>query len=549
MALDPRRMNRPALPKLNFSFSRPDMADKLLILVSARQVSAAHWRHGRFTGCDVFPCSDEGLAAFKRYLADIGRQWPVHMLVDAVEEDYRFESLPHSFGRDRRDMVNRKLRQHYRNTPYISAQQRGRDSDKRRDDRYLFCALTNPELITAWAQAVIDRGLPMAGIYLLPTVSQELVARLELKQTNLLLVSVNSSGLRLTFLREQTLRISRLARIDSTTAQAIKSYAEEISNTRLYLHTLRVMTLDEQLSVLIVDSNDTLAELPAVIAHGNPNIECRHLGRAEIVARLGISAPALDSSADALHLHLLGSRAPDSNLAPDNVTFGYLRHRMRHGIHALTGVTALVMAMACAYNWYRIFEINLEIKYDSESAARQTAARQIAELRAQYLEATRQYPAAPTGGDNLKRAVEISQRIGVAVRSPETMMNIVSQALERSPAITVKSFGWKYGATNIEPGGKAAEPGFMAAAGGARRQSGLVDGEVRPFRGDHRAAIDTINRFANLLSQQPAVAEVKVIKLPLNISPGSALSGNTTDSGGPAGTAEFKLLLVFKPTL
>ena len=71
----------------------------------------------------------------------------------------------------------------------------------------------------------------------------------------------------------------------------------------------------------------------------------------------------------------------------------------------------------------------------------------------------------------------------------------------------------------------------------------------RPFRGDHRAAIETINGFANLLSQQPEVAEVRITKLPLNISPAAALSGNTTESGGTAGTAEFKLLLVFKPTL
>ncbi len=543
-------MNPPALPKFKFSLSRPDTADKLLISVSARQVSAAHWRNGRFAGCDMFTYSDDGLVAFKIYLADFGRQLPVHMLVDVVEEDYRFESLPHCSGRDRSNMVNRKLKQHYRNTPYSSAQLRGRETGNRRDDRYLFCALTNPELIAAWVQAVIELGMPMAGIYLLPTVSQGLVERLQIQQTNLLVVSINSSGLRLTFLREQTLRISRLARIDATTPQALKSYAEEISNTRLYLHALRVMTLDEPLAVLIIDTDDTLAELAEIIARDNPNIECRRLARAEIVARLDIAAPTLDSSADALFLHLLGSRAPDSNLAPANVTFGYRRQKLRRGIYAATVVIACIIAVTGAYDWYRIFDINLEMKSDSETAARQTAARQIAELQAQYRESTRQYPVAPTTGENLRRAVEISQKIGATTRSPETMMTLVSRVLAHHPAIAVKNFGWKYGATNIESGGgKSAEPGFAAPAAGTRRQSGLIEGDVRPFRGDHRAAIEAINGFANLLSQQPEVAEVKVIKLPLNISPTSVLSGNTTDSDGPAGTAEFKLLLVFKPTL
>jgi len=40
----------------------------------------------------MFTYSDEGLAAFKSYLAEIRKSLPVHMLVDAVEEDYRFEA-------------------------------------------------------------------------------------------------------------------------------------------------------------------------------------------------------------------------------------------------------------------------------------------------------------------------------------------------------------------------------------------------------------------------------------------------------------------------
>jgi hypothetical protein len=468
------------------------------------------------------------------------------MMVDAVEEDYRFESLPHSFGSERSEMVNRKLKQHYRNSPYCSALLQGRDTGKRRDDRYLFCALTNPELITAWMQAVIERELPLAGIYLLPTVSQGLVEKLGLKQTNLLLVSTNSSGLRLTFFRDQKLRISRLARIDSTGSQALKSYADEISNTRLYLHALRIMTLDEQLSVLIVDSDDSLTGLPDVVARDNPSIECRCLGQREIVARLGISAPALESSADALYLHLLGLRSPDSNLAPATVTFGYRRHQARRGIHALAGVIAFATAAWCVSSWYQIFDTKLNTRSDIEIAARQTA-----QLQKQYLEATRLFPAAPTSAENLKRTVEISQKIGVTTRSPETLMTIVSQALEHNPAILLKSFGWKYGRTDIEqdPGKSTrsvSDPGIPGPAGGARRQSGLIEGEVRPFSGDYRAAIEIINRFADTLSRQPEVAEVRVIKLPLNISSGLTLSGNTTDSREQTGKAEFKLLLVLK---
>ncbi|NBR29168.1 MAG: hypothetical protein EBT83_12270, partial [Betaproteobacteria bacterium] len=181
------------------------MADSLLICISAAQVSAAHWSGSRFAACTVFENDDSGIVAFKEYLQR-SKRIPVKIIVDAVEEDYRFESLPHSFGSDRTEMLNRKLKQHYRNTPYYSARSQGRDAGKRRDDRYLFCALTNPELINNWLKAVQEREMPVVGIYLLPTVSAGLLDKLSLKQPNLLLVSLHKAGMRLTYFRDQKLR-------------------------------------------------------------------------------------------------------------------------------------------------------------------------------------------------------------------------------------------------------------------------------------------------------------------------------------------------------
>ena len=100
-------------------------------------------------------------------------------MVDAVEEDYRFETLPHASASDRAEMVARKLKQHYRNTPYMAAWLLGRETDKRRDDRYLFSALTNPDLIADWLQPVAARELPIARDYLLPMVSAAWLEKLE----------------------------------------------------------------------------------------------------------------------------------------------------------------------------------------------------------------------------------------------------------------------------------------------------------------------------------------------------------------------------------
>ena len=526
------------------------MADKLLIGISAQGATVAHWRGSRISECREFLDDPAGQAGFKDYLAQFSNV-PVHILADAVEEDYRFETLPHAYGSDRADMVGRKLKQHYRNTPYVAAWLLGRDSDKRRDDRYLFSALTNGELINDWVQVVTARGLPVAGIYLLPMVSAALLDRIDTRATNLLLVAQHANGLRLTFFRDRQFRLSRLTRGDSGRAEnRARYFGEEVSNTRLYLHALRTMTLDEQLTVLLVDRTDELAEVAAGVTRDNPSLECVRLGRQELTTRLNLPGPLLDASPYAIYLQLLGMKEPPSNLAPANVTEGYKRYQARRAVYAGCGALAAAAAVWAGIN----FGQAMSLRGDSEDAARQTAL-----LASQYAEVTRQFPQAPASAENLKKAVEIAQKLRESVHTPQRMMTIVSKAIEASPTIVLKAFEWKYGATEVDAPGPMARPGaapeaspaVVPAVGSAplRKESALIEGEVRPFRGDYRSAIVTINSLASQLSGDPGVADVRVVKLPLNVNPSLSLSGNTLDNAEQTATAtaEFKLLVVLKP--
>ena len=523
------------------------MADKLLIGISAQGAAVARWRGSRITECHEFGDDPAGQAGFKEHLAQFSNI-PVHIIVDAVEEDYRFETLPHASGGDRSDMVGRKLKQHYRNTPYVAASLLGRDIDKRRDDRYLFSALTNPDLINDWLQEVVAAGLPVAGIFLLPMVSAALLDKVETKATNMLLVAQHANGLRLTFFRDRQFRLSRLTRGDSGRAENRSRYfAEEISNTRLYLHALRTMTLDEQLTVLLIDRTDELAEVADGVARDNPSLVCVRLGRQELSSHLGVPPPLLEASPFATYLQLLGMKEPSSNLAPANVTVGYKRYQARRAIYAGCGVIAAAAAVWAGINASQM----MSLRGETEDAARETAL-----LASQYTEATRQFPQAPTSAENLKKTVEIAQKLRDSVHTPQRMLGIVSRAIETSPTVVIKEFGWKFGATEFEAQGAgartaAADTAPAGASGPAltRKESALIEGEIRPFRGDYRSAIVTINALAGRIAGDRDVAEVRVVKLPLNVSPALSLSGNTVDNPEQtaAATAEFRLLIVLKP--
>ena len=519
------------------------MADKLLICITAEQATLTVSHNGRLGPCRAFHNDDRGTEAFDHYLAAL-RSMPVLVMVDVVEEDYRFEMLPHATGRDRSELLNRRLRQLYRNTAFCSHLAQGRDEGKRRDDQYLFFALTNPDLVNGWLAIIRAHSLPVVGVFLLPIVAQALAQKVAPAITNLLLVSRHRSGIRLTFFREGKLRISRLTRVDSDDPGRA-TYAEEIANTRLYLHALRVMTLDEQMNVLILDRDGGLAGLEQSVAREVSNVQATLFNVADIVATTGAPEAVVRDAPDALFLHYLGLHPPIGNLAPESVTEQYQLLQLRRSLYATAGIVALVSVAWGGMNAYQIYDLH---------AQQILAANQTADYQRRYQEVTRGFPAIPTSTDNLVLAVQTAERLKTATRNPEPAMISVSRALEQYPHVSLKSFGWKYAVRDFDaesaaPRPDAAQPPAPVPVPGvqsSRRQTAYIDAEIRPFNGDYRNALDEINGFVETLKQAPMVADVKVVTLPLNVSPTTALTGSTADTNPRATSAPFRLHVRFK---
>jgi hypothetical protein len=114
--------------------------------------------------------------------------------------------------------------------------------------------------------------------------------------------------------------------------------------------------------------------------------------------------------------------------------------------------------------------------------------------------------------------------------------------------VLLQELSWSYGPRDVTAGNAPAAANSATPDGVANLiQNGTLAGEIRPFQGDYRAAIDTINALAKRLTSDPAVAEVRVVKYPLNVSPGLALSGNTRDAAEQSGVADFKITVTLKP--
>lgn len=522
------------------------MADKLLIAVSAEQATVSVSRNGKLAPCEVFRADAQGVEAFDAFLAGL-RRMPVHVLLDVVEEDYRFEMLPHASGRDRAELLARRLRQLYRNTQYCGAIQQGRDTGKRRDDQFLFFALLNPDLLETWLATIRSHELPVAGVYLLPVVAEQMARKLAPDTTNVLLVARHPSGLRLSFFRDGKLRVSRLTQVEGADgAGRIAAYTEEIANTRLYLHALRVMTLDEQLAVIALDRDAELAGLEQSVTREISNAQASIIDAGEIARRTGVPAAVMADQPEATYLHILGLQPPRGNLAPEPVTEQFQIFQLRRALYATAAVSTAVSIAWLGLNAYQIYDLRSQ---------RVEAAAQTVEYQRRYQEVTRQFPEAPTSADNLILAVQVAEKLRTSRQTPEAAMAVLGRVLEQYPNVRLKTLGWRYGTRDFDADGGVqrradvpAPPGVPALpARSNRRQSAFIEGEIHPFGGDYRAALDAISAFADGLRKEPAIADVRIVALPLNVSPTMALSGSTSEAVERATNAPFRLNVAFKP--
>jgi len=510
------------------------MATKILVSLSARKACFALFERGGLTGFTAYDNDDRALRAFGELIARHADA-PVYLMVDTVEEEYRTELMPHVWGGARREMSKRKLAQLFRTVPYRAAWLQGRDTEagKRRDDVYLFLALNSGDLLRPYLEYIHARRAPLAGIYLLPQVTQALASRLKCDTAGVLLVSRQQGGLRQSFFLQGRLRISRLTPLDPLGEPATaESYAAEVEKSRLFLYNSRLLPRETRLTVLILDADEGLAQVSNLLSQ-DATFHCQRLGFEQLRAALSLGPTDLPRDPEALHLFLLGKYPPQASLAEPRLTGDFTSHQLRAGLYVASAAIAVSALMWSGYNLYRGY---------ANQAATQSAIADTARYRIQYAEAAKQFPATPVAAEHLRQAVEVADQIKTFRRTPEPYMQLLAAVLSEFPQIELNRLDWRYASTGATPQSSAVD-----ISPSAWQQRGELEAEIRPFNGDYRAALLLIERFAARLRAQPNVADVAIVKLPLNLDPASTLSGSTQDSAdAQPGAAQFKLGIVIR---
>jgi|GEM_PF-463121 len=559
------------------------MPDKLLLFLGSEKLYAYPWRAGVLGEGRAFASDAAGREAFARLLQQY-RKARCYLLVDVVEEDFRFEAVPHVGGSEHRAMISRKLEQYYRSTPFRSAKIQYREAEGRRDDVTLFSALTNPATLTPWLEQMRAQQSLLAGIYSAPMLSAQLVAApakiggiggssgggKPAYPYVLLLTWQQNSGLRAIYFRNGHIVFSRLTRLADAEG-LVEGIWSDLGRTYKYLESLSLLPLEMPLEIhIICDARDR--ERMAVGLENSERISYHFDAPAAVAARIGLdvkNAQAWQSSdATPLLLHLLGSRAPPSHYASAEHTRHFTLWKVRRALYLASGASLLFAAVwSASYLWQAA-----TFKSDHTALENQRTA-----LEAQYRNVAATFPKIPVAAGKMRQAVSAVNGLAAASPAPETFLPKIGAVLAKFPEVQMNKLSWSATKTpeNVSAplGGQAApatgEPtnatnvaaNATAGAEGAAAyyQVIFLDGAITPLAAPRNVPDGAPNsaRLSTRISLRDTIAtfdrlqqafveagfKVTLLAAPVNLGANTVLSGDAgaTQTAGGA----FALKLVF----
>lgn len=485
---------------------------RIVLCISAIEATAANWSTGKLRAVQRFDASDDGLNAFRAWLAPYrGRQaW---ITVDTVDEEYRLETVPHVPARQRAEMLERKLQQLYRSSRYRAGRAVRSVRDKRREDLCLLAAYADERIITPWCDELESAGLLIAALHPVPLLLAEALQRTGAIHDPVLLLMRWSGGIRQTVVSGA---IPVLTRVTSITHEARLApiATDEIRGTREYLSALGVLPVEQTLTVHVLDSTIGLIDDPAQALF-------RVVPLPAALARSIVSAASEAPSGTHLQLGLLARYRCRINLAPPA-----LRAQVRRrGIARLAIAGCLCIGLCCAI----VAAVHV---IDAVGTARQRSALG-ASIRGSAPAATAARKGDTAPAPDLDRALrQVNAEDGPAFAARRVYL-AVSRALDAYPQLRLQSLRWEQ--RPVQPDSPVPASALVAVA-----RTTLQAGN------DPRDAARTMQAFATAIAGAPDVERARLSSTPQGYDAAGTLRGQFPTTHTDHTALEFETTVQFK---
>jgi hypothetical protein len=479
----------------------------------------------------------------------------VGIIIDVLEEEHSRERIVRLGQRDQRALLERKLARAFPRTEFAMATVQGRAADGAQGHDALFSALTKPDHLRTLVEQLTAAKLPLTGVYSPALLSLPVVEKLQSKagkhSAAALLVTRDIGGrLRLAFFRNRRLISSRLLR---------KSLSARPGDTSRLLRQLEESVRYFDPSFIISATNPVdvwLLGEPGAAAHdvtdaggGHEGFHLHAVGLDSATAALGIKADLQPGQADLLFIEILHRYTPVAGYLPAAGRRYFQLEQIRRYAQAacmLLGTTALV---AGTWNGLSLLDTRLQTRDVSNSLNTVSAG----------VHTHSEYQNDNTGVDPLQmhQVVTAWQALAANRVEPRDILTLLGRAVDQQPRLQIKAIAWsQLAATNpdVDPAAEegSEEPAEMDAAdamdmemSAAGRIRITVSGHIEPFDSDYPLAFAELERFMASLRADPRITSVRAREEPLDIRPGSTLTGETS-AESRSGEAGFAIDIIMR---
>ncbi len=435
----------------------------------------------------------------------------VSVIVDLMEEEFRFEHLPHLTGSDRRALWSRKQRQLYRDEPHVSVTSLGREKSGRRDDLLLFTAIRDTGSLREWMEILACWRITVKAIWSLPRLSAGWRVRpLDAGMRLLMYRCGGKIALRQNFHRNGSLVFSRLSLVAEESAEA--EGGQELERTWRYLG--RLLELDPGKAVdLQVWTAAARMRMAQGLTDELPYFRSHCLRLDDVAADFGwkgdpghLDIPAMAAWLSARRRFILPSHYRDPILSRLEK-----RRWVRGGLYA--GSVGL-LAVASGYDGqteHRMVQLNEEMQLLQQQ--RQALSLQLGTLHA---------PAPVAGLEpwQLEALVELKRKVEAGRIRPGPVLEIVSSALGGFPPLELTGLEWRRLTAQDEDED-------TEASGIDLSRPLLVIATIKVHVGSDgiRSTVGRVERFTRLLAKRPDVNGARLAGSSLPIGEDETVSG------------------------
>jgi len=494
-----------------------------LLYLDTHGLTAYAWRQGRFYGEDSFSDSSDGLHAFGHYLLRV-RNSRFALLANVAEEEHVLETIPFLSQGDRQALITRKIGQHFMGSPLATAFSLGYEKTRRKNEKLLLSALTNPAHFEPWLKRIAEADAPLSGIYTVAQLGGQLLKKLG-GERQCLLLTMQDHSIRESYLRDGQTLFSRMAPIiDSSIAGIASSFAAEAGKLQQYLIGQRLISRDDHLPALIV------AYPPAVPAItkaclGQDNLGFTIVDSHAAARKLGLKTLPGDNRCDLLYLQLLATDPPRQQFAAASHRHAYQVDRLRRGILAAGLIALLGGLLFSTHNLWTARELREETQALEASEN---------ELESRYSRIAAAFPQLGVDNDSLRRLTDLHAALVQQQGHPELALGRLGRVLDHMPAIALDRIDWRIG--REAPGGASGNAPDRASPLDGHDEITVIHGHVQlAATATPREILRLFDQFVERLGLDPD-NRVRILQPPFNMESGRPLRGG--DQLGEAGLAQ-----------